>query len=120
MSDVRHGVTTASVKPIKYGFLSQVEVVFDSDEPRIHYFLDAPQFFRKQVFLSIEACVHVRSQVGDPVVRIPDPAVRNQDADERREAWHANRQHKADQLRIRVHQIHYRSPAKKIKITTIQ
>jgi hypothetical protein len=34
--------------------LSQVEVVFDADEPRIHYFFDAPQFFRKQAIMRIE------------------------------------------------------------------
>jgi hypothetical protein len=94
-----------------------VKVVFDSDEPRIHYFLDAPQFFRKQAIMRIETRIHMRPQ-------IPDPAVRNQDAEERRQAWHANRQHEADQLGIRVHQIHYRSPGRKIKIeieiTTIQ
>jgi hypothetical protein len=32
-----------------------MEVVFDSDEPRIHYFLDAPQSFRKQAIVGIEA-----------------------------------------------------------------
>jgi hypothetical protein len=31
-----------------------VEVVFDADEPRIHYFFDAPQFFRKQAIMRIE------------------------------------------------------------------
>jgi hypothetical protein len=36
------------------GVLSQVEVVFDADEPRIHYFFDAPQFFRKQAIMRIE------------------------------------------------------------------
>jgi hypothetical protein len=58
-SSVRHGTATASAKPINWAFaltrlLSKVEVVFDSDEPRIHYFLDAPQFFRKQAIMRIE------------------------------------------------------------------
>jgi hypothetical protein len=95
-----------------------VKLVFNSGKPRIHYLLNAPELFREEMILRIETRIHVRPQIGDPVVRIPNPAVRNQDAKERRQAGYANRQHKADQLRIRAHEIHYRSRAG--EIITIQ
>jgi hypothetical protein len=90
--------------------LSQVEVVFDSGEPRIHDFFDPPQFFRKQAILGVETGIHVHTQIGDSVIRIsdsvvcvPDSAVRNQDAEQRCQARNSNRQHEADQLGVRGH-----------------
>jgi hypothetical protein len=57
-----------------------VKVVFDSGEPRIHDFFDAPQFFREQAILGVETGIHVHAQIGDTAVRVPDSVVSVPDA----------------------------------------